>query len=149
MGAVVPAHESVQDDCEFVQPVQVRRGQLLQYAVTCLGQADADNAAIVGIRCPLNQSGGLGAVDELYGAVRPQEQVASQIADRGRPVAQVSLDCHQQLMLNVGQACGLCLFFAPVLKAPQGDAELQQPLEVLLGQPSHCYIVAFQVCLAH
>ena len=129
----MPGHELVQDCCEFVQTVQVSPCQLLQYASACLRQADANRAAIVWIRCPLNQSGGLGAVNQLHRAVRPQEQVASQIAYGGRPVSRVSLDRHQQLMLNMSQACGLRLFFAPVLKAPQGDAELQQPLEVLLS----------------
>jgi hypothetical protein len=37
----------------------------------------------------------------------------------------VSLDRHQQLMLDVRDALGLGLVFAPVLKAPQRYAELK------------------------
>jgi hypothetical protein len=129
----VPGHELVKDGGEFVQTVQMSPCQLLQYAVTGPGQADTNDAAIVWIWCPLNQPGGPGAVNELHRAVRPQEQVAGQIAYGGRPVSRVSLNRHKQLMLNMGQARGLRLFFAPVLKAPQTDAEFQQSLEVLSG----------------
>jgi hypothetical protein len=37
----------------------------------------------------------------------------------------VSLDRHQQLVLNMGEARGLRLVFAPALEAPQGDTELE------------------------
>jgi hypothetical protein len=45
----------------------------------------------------------------------------------------VPLDRHQQLVLDVGQALGLSLILAPALEAPQGDPELEQPLEILSG----------------
>ena len=136
----MPGHEVVQNRCEFVQTIQVSPGQLLQCTVTGLRQADANSAAIVRIRRPLNQSDGLGAVNQFHRAVRPQEQVASEIAYGGRLISRVPLNRHKQLMLNMGQARGLCLFFTPVLKASQRDAELQQPLEIPLSQPGHCHL---------
>ena len=45
----------------------------------------------------------------------------------------VSLDRHQQLMLDVGQSLGLGLVLAPAMETAQGDPELEQPLEVLSG----------------
>jgi hypothetical protein len=36
-------------------------------------------------------------------------------------------------VLDVGQALGLSLIFAPALEAAQGDPELEQPLEILSG----------------
>jgi hypothetical protein len=137
VSAIVAGNYLVQGGGQFAQPFQVRGRQLLQYALTCVSQADADNAAIAGIGCALDQSRGLGPINELHRAVRPQEQVAGEIADRRRRVSRVPLDRHQELMLNLGQPGRLRLFFAPVLKAPQADTEIQQPLEVSLGQPSH------------
>jgi len=123
--AAVPGHELVQDDRELMQAVQVSRGQLLQYALAFGGQADPYHAAVVTVWCPFYQARGLGAVDELHGAVRPQEQVAGEITNGGRRVSRVSLDRHQQLVLNMGEARGLRLVFAPALEAPQGDTELE------------------------
>jgi hypothetical protein len=45
----------------------------------------------------------------------------------------MTLDRHEQLVLDVGQAGGLRLVLAPALETPQGDPELQQSLEVLLA----------------
>jgi len=133
--SAVPGHELIQDSGEFVQAIQVSLGQLLQYALALAGQADAHHAAVVSVRRPRHQPGVLGPVDELDRAVRPQQQVPGQITHGGRQVSPVSFDGYQQLMLNMGQALSLGLVFAPPLEAAQGNPELQEPLEVLLGQP--------------
>ena len=101
------------------------RGQLLQDPVARLGQANSHHAAVVRVTGPFDQSRRRGAVHELHGAVRAQQQVACQLADGGREVAGVSLDRHQQLMLDVRNALGLGLVFAPALEAPQRHAELK------------------------
>ncbi len=129
----VPGDKLVEDGRELMQAVQVSPGQLPQDAVALAGQADPDDAAVVPVRRPFHQPGGLGPVDKLDRAMRPQEQVASEISHRGRQVPAVSLDRDKQLMLNMGQALGLSLVLAPALETAQGDPELQQPLEVLLG----------------
>lgn len=46
----------------------------------------------------------------------------------------VSLDRHQQLVLDLGQACRPGLILAPALELAQGNPELQQPFEVTPGQ---------------
>ncbi|MFZ0002009.1 MAG: hypothetical protein WAK76_21165 [Trebonia sp.] len=121
----VLGHQVVKNDRELVQPGEVSRGQLLQDPVARLGQADSHHAAVVRVTGPFDQSRRRGAVHELHGAVRAQQQVACQLADGGREVAGVSLDRHQQLMLDVRNALGLGLVFAPALEAPQRHTELK------------------------
>ncbi len=108
--------------------------------VAVAGHPDPDHPAVFSVRRPLHHPGGFGPVDELDRAVRPQQQVAGQVAHGGRQVLVVPLDRHQQLVLDVGQAFGLSLVFAPALEAPQGNPELEQPLEVLSGKPGHRHL---------
>ena len=131
--AVVPGHELIEDSSEIMQLVQMSPGQPVQYQVTLGRQADTYHAAVILVRYPLDQSGGLGPVDELDRAMRPEQKVSGEVAYGGRPVSPVPFDRHEQLVLNVSKAGGLRLVFAPALKAAQGDPELKQPLEVLLG----------------
>jgi hypothetical protein len=133
-------HELVEDGGELVQALQVSPGQLVQDAVARAGQPDPDHAAVVGVRRPLHQPGGFGPVHELDRAVRAQQQVAGQVAHGRGPAVPVPLDRHQQLVLDMGQALGLSLVLAPAMEAAQGDPELQQPLEVLSGEPGHCHL---------
>lgn len=123
--AVVHGDQVVQDGRKFVQAVQVRRGQLPYDSIACSGQADTYNAAIVLVRYPFDHAGGLGAVNQLHRAVRPQEQVVGQVAHGRRLIAWMSLDRHQQLVLHVGEACRLRLVLAPALELAQRDAEFQ------------------------
>ena len=55
-------------------------------------------------------------------------------------------DRHQKLMLQVRHACRLRLVLAPAVEAAQGDAELQQPLEFLLGQTFHHHLSGLTSC---
>jgi hypothetical protein len=121
----MPGYKLVQDSGQLVQAVQVRPGQLLQDLLAVCRQADPDHPAVLPVRGPLHQARGLGAVHQLHRAVRAQQQVAGQIADRRRQATRVPLDRHQQLVLDVRQPGGLGLVLAPALKAPQGDPELQ------------------------
>jgi hypothetical protein len=142
-GAEPPAvlrHQLVEDHRELFQPGKVSCGQPLHDAVARLAQADPHHAAVARIRYPFDEARRLGPVNELHGAVRTLEQVAGQFADGGREVARVSLDRYEQLMLDVSEAGGLRLVFAPALEAPQGDTELQQPLEVTSGRPGHHHL---------
>ena len=115
-------------------------GQPLQDLLAVGGQADPHHPAVLPVRSTLYQAGCLRAVHQFHRAVRAQQQVASQIAYGRGPVALMPLDRHQQLMLDMRQAGGLGLAFAPALEAPQGDPEFQQSLEVLLGELAHCHL---------
>lgn len=140
IGGIVPRHEIAEDRREFVQAVQVSPGQLTHDAFAVRCQANPYHPAVVAIGYPLDQPSELGTVDELRRTVRAQEQVASEIAHGGRHASRVSLDRHQQLMLNMGHTRCPGLIVAPALEAAQGNAELQQPLEVLLGQLGHGHL---------
>jgi hypothetical protein len=133
-------HEFVQDGGQLVQAVQVRPRELLQDLLAVGGQADPHHPAVVGVRDPLHQSGGLGPVHQFHRTVRAQQQVAGQVPDRRGLAARGSLNRHQQLVLDVGQPGRLGLVLAPALKAPQCDPEFQQPLEISLGKPAHGHL---------
>jgi len=77
------------------------------------------------------------------GQVAQAVQVGDQIADRRRLAATVSTDRDQQLVPGMGQPGGLRLVIAPALKAAQGDAELEQSLEVPLAWLRGRHRVAF------
>ena len=133
IGAVIWPHEFIQDSCEIMQPVQVSLGQLLENPVSIPGQPDAYDPAIRTVRRPLHHAGGLGTVDKFHRAVRPEQEVAGEVANGGRLVSRMSLDRDQQLMLDVSQASSLRLVFAPPLEFAQGDTEIKQSLEILLA----------------
>lgn len=129
----VVAHEIIKDRRQIMQPVEMSLRQLLDYAVTFGGQPDAHDPAVIEIGCPLHHPGPLSTVDEFHRAVRSQQQVGGEIADRRRVTSRVPLDRDKQLILDVSQAGSLRLVFAPSLEPAQGYAEVEQPLEVLLA----------------
>lgn len=133
IGSAVWADEFVQDSCEIMQAIQVSLGQLLENPVTIPGQPDAYDPAIITVRRPLHHAGGLGTVDKFHRAVRPEQKVAGEVADCGRLVSRISLDRDQQLMLDMSQASGLRLVFAPPLESAQGNTEIKESLEILLA----------------
>src|SRR5579859_486550 len=126
--------ELIEDRNEAAQLVEVRGGQPVQRLLAGLGQPDPGDAAVVAVGPAVNQPGRRGAVDELDRAVRPQHEVAGQVADGRALLAAVALDREQKLMLGRGQAdrAGLCL--RPVLEPAQADPEGQQVLVVLLAE---------------
>jgi hypothetical protein len=144
----VLSDEFVEDRGELMQPTEVGLGQPADYAVTGLGQPDADHAAVVAIRYPLGQPGRLGPVDELHRAVRPQQQVAGEVAHGRRPIPRVPLDRYQQLVLYVGKTRRSGLVLAPALELAQRDPELQQPLEIPPGHLGHRHLQHLWACRA-
>ena len=123
-----------------MQPAEVGPGQPLDYAVTGFGQSDANHAAVVAIRYPLDQPGRLSPVDELHRAMRPQQQVAGEVAHGRRLLFRVSLYRHQQLVLYMGKGRRFSLVLAPALEFAQSDPEFQQSLEIPPGHPRHRHL---------
>ena len=97
-------HEPVEDGREVVQFDQVRGCELAEDALGPDGESHADHARVAVIGDPADQVRGLGAVDQLDGAVMAQQQVLGQFADRGRQLAWMALDRDQELVLDVSQA---------------------------------------------
>lgn len=112
----------VQDRGEAVQLGEMRRGQLAENALALSGQPRADDAGIAAVGDAPHKVGCLGPVDQLHGAVMALQQIARQLADGGRLRAGMALDCHQQLVLDVGKAGRTCLVLTPPLEPAQaGD----------------------------
>lgn len=135
-------HEVVENRGELAQPFKVGPGQLPHGPVAFRGQADPGNPPVVRVGRPFHQSRGLSAVNELDRALRPQHEVLSEIADRGRLPVPLALDRDEQLMLRGRQARRLRLVFAPPVEAAQGNAEFQQLLKVSLSEPGHYHRLA-------
>ena len=131
--AVGTRHQLVEDGREIVQSLEVRQRQLVQYLVAPLGEPHPDEPSVVRIGRPDHQAAGFGAVDELDGAVRLEQQVAGDVTDRRRYPSAVALNGDEQLVLDVRETGGLRLVFAPALETPQRDAERQQLLEIVLA----------------
>jgi hypothetical protein len=101
------------------------------------GEVQAHDAAVLGLRHPPHQPGGLGPVDQFHDAVVAQQQVVGDLPDRrGRAV--VAPDGEQQLVLRRREPGGAGLLLAPMEEPPDAVAELQQPPVVLVTQlPPH------------
>jgi hypothetical protein len=131
-----PARDKlVQHAGEAVQLDQVRRSQFGQDTLAPGGEPDPDEPRIARVIDPAYQARDCRAVNELNGAVMAEQQVASQVTDRGRQLAWMSLDRDQELVLHVREPGQLGLVLAPPLEPAQAGAERQQMLEVLTGQP--------------
>jgi hypothetical protein len=127
-------HKLVQHSRKAVQLDEVGRSELVEYALALAGEPYPDQARVPCIRCSPDKAGLLSPVHEFDCAVMAQQQVTSQVADSGRIAARMSLDCDQQLVLDVGQARRARLVLAPPLEPAQANAEGQKSLEVRAGQ---------------
>ena len=89
---------------------------------------------VVGVALAADQPGGIGAVDELDGAVVAEEQVVGDLADGRSAGVIVAMDGEEQLMLVRGQPGRLGLLFAPAQEATEPVSQREQPCVFLLGQ---------------
>lgn len=109
-------------------------GERSQLGVAQRRDAEPHDAVIFCIDEPGDEPGALSPVDELDGAVVAEEQVVSDVTDRGwRAVPPYD---KQQLVLRTGDARCLRLLLTPAKEAPQAVPEREQPLEVVIrGRP--------------
>src|SRR4051794_3041356 len=122
---------------ELLQLVDVQLGELLDPLLAERRQPQPHDARVVIVTVALDETAGLRAVDELDGAVMPEQQVRRQLADRRAAVVVVTLDREQQLVLRMGQTDGSRLGLAPAVEASQRRAERQQRRIVELRSPRH------------
>jgi len=66
-----------------------------------------------------------------------EQHVVGEIANRGRAMTVMTSDGDEQLVLDVSEPGRMRLILAPALEAAQGDSELQEPLEVPVGELGH------------
>jgi len=129
--------ELVENRCEILEFVQVCWGQPGQARLAISRQPYPGDPAVLFIPASLHESGSLGPVDQLDGAVVTEQKVTSEVAHRRALRPGVTLDRKQQLMLGWGQTHGARLSLAPVQEAPQASSERQQVLVVFAGQLRH------------
>jgi hypothetical protein len=97
------------------------------------GEAQADDAVVLGVLGALEQPGGHGAVDEADGAVVSEQQVVGDVSDGRSGRVVMTSDGEQELMLGGRESGGVGVLLAPAQKAPQIRAQLQQTAVVLVG----------------
>jgi hypothetical protein len=107
----------------------VRGSQLVQPLGAVRGEPDPGDPAVTIVAPAFDQPGGLGAIDQLDRAVRPEQQVLGQIADRGRVGAGMAFDGQQQLVLGRGQADLPGPGLRPAQEAAQPSTECEQVLD--------------------
>ena len=81
-----------------------------------------------------DQAGGFGPVDELDGAVVPEQEDVGDVADRRPARSRLTADGEQQLVLRRGETDRRGLFLAPVQEAAQAGPELEETLVVSVGK---------------
>jgi hypothetical protein len=99
-------------------------------------EGEADDAVVLTIGDAAHESGLAGAVDELDDAVVAQQEMVGDLADRRR--ATVPADGEKQLVLGGRQSRALRLSLAPAKELAETVAELEQPLELGVGELVSC-----------
>jgi hypothetical protein len=118
---------------EVRQLLEVLLAERFELACAAIGETQAHDAEVVGVRAARDQSGLLGAVDEPHRAVGAQHEVPGDIADRWSVLIAVTADREQELVLGGRQAGGLGVLLAPAQEPAQAGAELEQPSVVIVG----------------
>jgi hypothetical protein len=93
----------------------------------------AHDAQVIVIMGSAHESSAFCPVNELDSAVMPQQEVVSDVADARRPA--VASHRKQKLVLRGGQPRRACCLLAPPKEPPQAVSELEQLLEVGVGEP--------------
>ena len=84
--------------------LEMKCGERLEACGALVGERETDDPVVIPAAGPTDQPRGFGTVDELHGAVVPEEQVVRGLADGGCLGARVPADGEQQLVLCRRQA---------------------------------------------
>ena len=124
---------------EAAQLVDVEGRELAEARLTLGAEGEAHDSVIVRVDRTRDESGPLGAANQLDDAVVAQQEMVGDVSDRRRSV--VTPDGQQQLMLGRCEADGPGLPLRPPFEATQGVAEGEQLPEVRVGQCVGTHIV--------
>ena len=105
-----------------------------QLARTGAGDVESNDAVVVAVALPAEESGGLSPIDELGCGVVPEEERVRHLLDR-RPLG-IGTAAHRQeeLVLCRREPLGLRLLLAPIEEPAQLGAEPQEVLVVAIGE---------------
>jgi chloride channel protein, CIC family len=125
-------------------------GQLVQPPTAECSQAQSDDTLVAPVRPAADQPGGFGTVDELDGAVVPEQQCFGNVTDGRSAPPLLTPDREQELMLCRCEANRHGLFFAPVQEAAEASAERKEALVVGVTKISshHLYRATIGVLVA-
>jgi len=115
----------------------MRGGQRVQAFLAQLGQVQSHRPGVVPVRTAVEQTGGLGPVDQFDRAVVAQEQVPGDVTDRRSPRIGVAADGQQQLMPRRREPGRSGLLCAPAEKPAQPGPKAQEPFVLWLVECWH------------
>ena len=125
---------------EMSEFVEVLGGEPREPLGAFARERESDDAVVIGVGAPRDQSCRLGSINELDRAVVAQQKLVRDIPDRGAVGAAVPADREQQLVLGGRQPGVLGLLLAPVQEASQTGAQLEQVGVVRVGW-QECHVV--------
>lgn len=125
-----PEHEVVEDGRQAPQLVEMGRGEAAQPVLTVLGQGDPGETPVHAVTAASHHPERLGPVHQLNHAVVAQQQIPSQLGDRGVLVTGMALDRDKELVLGRGEPDRPGFRLAPVQETPEAGTERQQGLVV-------------------
>src|SRR5690606_28838597 len=108
--------------------LEVGGRQRIDLASSGAGESEPNDPLVVGVVDALEQPRGLGAVDELHGAVMAKEQVLGHLADRRWRA--MSTNGEEELVLRAGETDRSRLVVAPPEEPAQPVAEAEEASEV-------------------
>lgn len=118
-----------QHGAETGELLEVSCDQRRQPPGTAIGQAEPDDAMVVGVQLTLDEAGEYGAVDQAHDAVVSQQQVISHITNGGC-TSWVSSDGEEQLVLTGGDPGIEGVLLTPAEEVAQAVSEFEQLLIV-------------------
>lgn len=133
MRQVFASDQHVEHGHQLVHLGKVHMSQVVDDPVAFLGELQAYHAAVAAIRAAAHKPRRLGAVYQPDDAIRAQHQVVSDLANGWRPIARMSLNGYQELVLNGGETDGTALLFTPVQETTQANPECKGTFEIAAG----------------
>lgn len=135
---VVSWGESLRDclkmSTETAQLLHVQRGEFLESARAVFTERETNNAVIVSVSRPFNQSRRGGAIDQADCRVMSQQQIVGDFANRGSSWVVVPSNSEEQLMLSGREADRVRLLFAPTLKETHAGSNTEESSVNLIGE---------------
>ena len=118
----------------MLQLLQVSLGEGIDAFEARGSEGESDEALVVGVSATFEEAEFLGPVDEADGAVVADQEGPSDVGDGRAPRVVVAPDGQEELMLGRRHVELGRLLLAEAAEAAQGDPELEDPGELLVGE---------------
>ncbi len=108
-----------QPEDEAFELLQMERREVLESLGSDAGQLQAHDAMVLGVATADDQTGLVGTVHQLDGAVMAQEQVVRHLADGRAAWVVVTANGEEELVLARREPCGPGLLLTPTQEVPE------------------------------